>query len=451
MLHAWRRVRFLAVSDTTKSRVKLGRFASSVHQGSGRLTWGNMKYFLVAISCFISFPNGFGQTPTPSPVSMPNQARIKNFGSSIKDFEKKKQIAHKTQSKTKGGEVDEVIKIKTDVVVIDVLVSDQKNNIIAGFRKEDFILTEDNSPQAIEIFYNGGKAAIPRTIVLILDCTFPQGPYLKDSLTAAKLLIDKLEPNDKMAIVTADTKLHVDFTNDKILLKRTLDSLEVNNDGNGEFHSLLAVLNEMFDVDDPQRIVVFQTDGIHGMWLKPDKDTPYKVSYSTLYNSGMKWIGTKAIKKIGFSDVKEAIERSGATVYSIVPGIRFLGFSQKEQLERAKIVLEDMNRTYRRNSDRSLPAVIQHYKHSTAEARIAGQTAMFKVAEWSGGNAGFMEKPEDAESAYSDIFTIIKNRYVIGYYPTNQNRDGKLRHVKIEVRNHPEYTITGRKAYFAPE
>ena len=73
---------------------------------------------------------------------------------------------------------------------------------------------------------------------------------------------------------------------------------------------------------------------------------------------------------------------------------------------------------------------------------------MFKVAELSGGNAGFIEKPEDAENIYSDIFTVIKNRYVIGYYPTNQSRDGKPRNVKIEVRSHPEYAITGRQAYF---
>jgi hypothetical protein len=76
---------------------------------------------------------------------------------------------------------------------------------------------------------------------------------------------------------------------------------------------------------------------------------------------------------------------------------------------------------------------------------------MFRVAELSGGNAGFIEKPEDAESIYADIFTVIKNRYVIGYYPTNQEQDGKRRELKIEVRNHPEYFVTGRKAYIAAE
>ena len=74
---------------------------------------------------------------------------------------------------------------------------------------------------------------------------------------------------------------------------------------------------------------------------------------------------------------------------------------------------------------------------------------MFRIAELSGGNLGFIEKPEDAEGVYSNIFNLISNRYLIGYYPTNQGRDGKRREMKVAVRNHPEYIVTGRKAYFA--
>ena len=56
--------------------------------------------------------------------------------------------------------------------------------------------------------------------------------------------------------------------------------------------------------------------------------------------------------------------------------------------------------------------------------------------------------PEDAEGVYSNIFKLISNRYLVGYYPSNQVRDRKLREVKVEVRNHPEYIVTGRKDYF---
>lgn len=222
-----------------------------------------------------------------------------------------------------------------------------------------------------------------------------------------------------------------------------MDSLDTIEDYS-EFEVLLAVLNEMFDEQDRQRIVIFQSSGIHAMWLKQDKEHPYPVSYSTRYNSGMKYIGEeKAMQKFGFSEVKEAIERSQATIYSVIPGIKFLGFSEKEQLVRAKITITDRAKFFGWNVS---PTIERQY--TEAESTAAGQTAMFKVAELSGGNAGFIEKPEDAENIYSDIFTVIKNRYVIGYYPTNQSRDEKSRNIKIEVRNHPEYNVTGRKTYF---
>lgn len=411
-----------------------------------------MKYFLAAIFFLISFPNGFGQMPTPSPASKPDQASIKKFGSSIENIGRKGKNAPKTRSKSKPGEADEVINVKTDLVVNDVLVTDQKNNIIAGLKKEDFVVTEDNAPQTIEIFSISGNGSIPRSVVLILDRQTPQEPYLKNSLAAAKLLVDKLNPGDKMAIVTIDLNLRIDFTSDKNLLKSTLDSLEKPDPkiwGGLQFDTLLAALNEMFYDSDRQKIVILQGSGTQAIWLKPDKDTPYKVSYPTLEKNGLRY--SRYIPKFGFSEIKEAIEKSRVTIYSIIPGIRFLGLSKEEQLERAKSVIQDMNAYYGWNKEKDLPAIINYYQGARAEANIAGQTAMFKVAEWSGGNAGFMEKPEDAENVYSDIFKIINNRYVIGYYPTNQNRDGKLRQVKLEVRSHPEYTVTGRKAYFAPE
>jgi hypothetical protein len=154
------------------------------------------------------------------------------------------------------------------------------------------------------------------------------------------------------------------------------------------------------------------------------------------------------IRDFGFSDIKEAIERSRATIYSVIPGIQFLGFSRKEQLARAKISITNVHRSFPIFREEYLPTTIIALQEQVTEILTAGQTAMFRAAELSGGFTGFIEKPEDAEGIYSNIFKLINNRYVIGYYPTSQQQDGKRRYVKIEVRNHPEYAITGRKTYF---
>jgi VWFA-related protein len=399
---------------------------------------------------FLAFvPHFFGQipsvSPTPTQSAPPEQPRIRNFGSSLKRYEKKER--HNAQTKSKESD-DDVVRVSTDLVVNDVLVTNQKGNVILGLQKEDFVVTEDGAAQTIQMFGPGESATIPRSVVLIIDCGVPEGPYIKTSIEAAKVLVDKLAAEDNMAIVTNDLRLRLDFTQDKALLKKALDSLDTSWGWNIEFDTLLAVLNEMFNDENRQRIIILQGDGGQVIWLKPDKDAPYPVSYSTLEKSGMRWTGQKSIRTFGFSEVKETIESSRATIYSIIPGIRFLGLSPKEQLARAKLSLMETNRFFKWHKESDMPMVVRYYQYAEAERNTAGQTAMFKVAELSGGFTSFIEKPEEAENVYSDIFTVIKNRYVMGYYPTNRSHDGKRRQVTIQVRNHPEFTVTGRKAYF---
>src|SRR2546421_139215 len=412
-----------------------------------------MKYrLLLLLILSLSFAcHSFGQAPAASstPLPSPSSEKTKSFGSSLKRYERKQKRDSQDKQRSPNPNDEDIIRVKTDLVVNDVLVTNQRGNLITGLQKDDFIVTEAGVSQTIEIFSPGENVTLPRSVVLIVDSLAPQGPYLRKSIEAAKILVDKLAPKDKMAIATVDLKLRSNFTQDKTLLKETLDSIEkkdVEIWGGWEFGTLLAVLNEMFDEESQQRIVIFQGDGSQIIWLKPDKDAPYPVSYSTLERSGLRYTREKDLPRFGFSEVKEAIERSRATIYSVIPGIRFVGLSTQEQLARAKVTLGESNRFFG-GKDKNLPAIIREYQYAEADRKSAGQTAMFKVAELSGGVADFIEKPEDAENVYSNIFTVIKNRYVIGYYPTNRNRDGKLREVKIEVRNHPEYTVTYRKGY----
>jgi len=431
-----------------------------------------MKHRLIALLFLAFVPWSHGQTPsvssTPTQSAPPEQPRIRNFGSSLKRYEKKER--HKTQSKSNESD-DDVVRVSTDLVLNDVLVTNQKGNVILGLQTEDFVVMEDGASQTIQMFAPGESATVPRSVVLIIACGGIQSSYMNTSVEAAKLLVDRLAAQDKMAVVTPDLKLRLDFTQDKILLKKTLNSLVTSDKWKNYFSTcgdpvpapdaqrrtsyarqiffdaLLAVLNEMFDEENRQRIIIFQGDGTQVIWLKPDKETPFHVSYSTYQKSGLRWVRGNPFASFGFREVKEAIESSRTTIYSVVTGVRFLGLSKQEQLARAKLSLVERNKFYGWDKESNMTTIVGYYQYAEAERNTAGQTAMFKVAELSGGFTSFIEKPDDAENVYSDIFTVIKNRYVIGYYPTNRTRNGKPRQVAIQVRNHPELTVTGRKAY----
>jgi hypothetical protein len=82
---------------------------------------------------------------------------------------------------------------------------------------------------------------------------------------------------------------------------------------------------------------------------------------------------------------------------------------------------------------------------------VRAQTAAANAAIVSGGWVAFLNKPDQAGDIYATILSDINSRYVIGYYPTNKVHDGRRRSVSLEVSGHPDYVLSGRRTYYAPE
>src|SRR4030095_12968596 len=139
----------------------------------------------------------------------------------------------------------------TSLVTSELLVVDSRGNTISGLTADDFIITENGESQKAGHFFKVDTVDVPLTIVLIIDYSGSQMPYIKNSVAAAKVLVDKLGPKDLMAIVTDDVKLLVDFTRDKKELKKALDSLYQKSKKRDfgkskQFSALMAVIREMF-------------------------------------------------------------------------------------------------------------------------------------------------------------------------------------------------------------
>lgn len=404
------------------------------------------------------------------------KTKPRELGWSLEKFEKKGKTESKNENQNNQKKTvpadDETIHVNTDLVISDVLIVNEKGNPVINLNQSDFTVKEDAKPQKIELFSFGENASLPRSIVLI----FFNGRYsrydVENSLRAAKSLVDKLAPQDKMAIATCDLKLVLDFTTDKNLLKKTLNNLSNNRPGNPsvarKYGTLMAVLDEMFDEKDVRPIVIFQAPS-GGEHLKEIDSLKLLESQSSILE--LKQTADKKLEKLsrdkqlqkeaeelypqtgyGFSDVLERIEKSRATIYSIIPTMRFVGLSREEQLKRARISIEEWMRRAVQTTDLGWIGKEQ-YRGQERELLdyIYEQSAMTQIAALSGGLTNFIEQPKDAEKVYNDIFTIINNRYTIGYYSSNDARNEKPRSVEIEVRGHPEYKIIGRNSYIAPE
>lgn len=407
-----------------------------------------LKIFCVSALSLLTCQILFGQEPKKVPD------RRKTFGESLKKYENKpevKAVKPKAASRTD----DEIIRVETNMVVTDALVVNPKGNAIAGLKKEDFVITENGIPQEMELFANGETAKIPRSIVLIVEVgTIPS--MTDRSLEAAKTLVDKLEPNDRMAIVNTNIQLILDYTTDKKLLRSTLEKLKKETwAGRYEYSSLLASLAELFGPGDIRPIVINQSYGGELAQMKPMWEDPKQFCKRKM--RGM------CERNYAFSDVIDTVERSRATIYTVVPGLQIIGLSKEQQVSRARIYLngfwEEVGNVKRYwdevspNTNRTEQEKQEYFRKWTEHdisVHVKTQKALIEATGLSGGYTNFLEKPEDADDVYGSIFRVIENRYTIGYYPKNDARDGKRRTVKIEVKGHPEYVVMGRKTYFAP-
>src|SRR6266550_1375184 len=202
--------------------------------------------------------------------------RRRDFGSSLKRlrWDPEKGAAVETSGRPWSPSDSDVVRIETNLVVCDLQVRDKSGRLIEGLTKDDFVVTEDGRSQHIEHFSLGNDQRVGRSIVLLIDYSGSQSPYIKSSVAAAKMLVEQLGPNDIMAIVTDDVALLVDFTRDKTELKQALDSL-VKKSANREygksqqFTALMVTVREMFTEEDVRPVVIFQTDGDELFSLRP--------------------------------------------------------------------------------------------------------------------------------------------------------------------------------------
>ena len=402
--------------------------------------------------------------------------KLKDFGSSLKQNKpdpKKKPAAESKPKPAPKSETDEidVVKVETSLVTSDVLVLDAKGNPVAGLTTKDFVISEDGQPQQVGMLLLGDDVKVARSIVLIIDYSSSQFPFIQTSIAAAKALVDKLPASDSMAIVTDDVELIQDFTRDKQRLKSKLDSLlgrtgpiyqdsvsfPVRHFGKSkQYSALLATLNEVFNSEDQRPIVIFQTDGDQLGFLQNSPLTSDFSGFGNDKKAAEKWRKRFEELRVNFSldDISRAAEKARATIYTVVPGHQLIGRPINEQIEMVRAYLREsavgFEPVSRTNREQLESLLTDEKLKPAAENQLKTQAALAAVSNSTGGWAMFLEEPSEADQIYSSILADINRRYIVGYYPTKKEHDGKRRKVEVSVRDHPEYKVVGRKWYYAP-
>src|ERR1700752_2734916 len=116
--------------------------------------------------------------------------KLKDFGSSLKkikwDPNQNSAVETKTNSKAKGKpNNDDVVRVETLLVQNDLLVLDPRGQPVQGLSAADFLISEDGQPQTVATVSPADTAKVPRSIVLIVDYSCLQLPFVRASMMAA--------------------------------------------------------------------------------------------------------------------------------------------------------------------------------------------------------------------------------------------------------------------------
>lgn len=115
---------------------------------------------------------------------------------------------------------------QSNLVNVDVLVTDNNGNPITGLGKQNFKVLDDGVPQSVTNF---STAEAPMTVTMLIEFSNKWWGYLYLALEDAYQFLNFMQPNDWVAVVDFDMQPHIlqDFTHDRYQVRSALDTLRL--------------------------------------------------------------------------------------------------------------------------------------------------------------------------------------------------------------------------------
>ena len=378
---------------------------------------GTRQAFLIAVLmavpvALMTLPN-LGAQQGPKSTSSETVARPRKKGDPAEA--KAEPAGDKIESvfKKKGEALPEgLATFKSDVtrVQVDVAVLDNKGRFIPNIPAGNFRILEDGVPQQIASF-NIGEA--PLTVALVIEFSNLYQQYWTESwyqtLTAAYGFLETLKPEDYVAVVAYDLRPEIlsDFSTDKRAAHEAMQRLRIAAYSESNLYdAVVDTADRMSEIEGRKAIVLIAS-------------------------------GVDTFSKLTFDKTRRALQTAGVPIYAV-------GLMQ---------------------------ALREYYDARGALGPIArldflqADNQMRTFAKETGGQSFFPRFYGEFPSIFGAISQSLRNQYALAYTPSNQERDGKYRKIKVELvnpatgeplrvldeKNKPiKYQILAKAGYTAP-
>lgn len=298
---------------------------------------------------------------------------------------------------TSPEEVDEgdVVRVDTELVTLNISVIDRSTNRgLKGLAQNDFKLFEDGKPQDLVHFES---ANAPFNLILLIDLSTSTQEKIALVREAALRFVNAARPEDRIGIITfANTPIVAStLTNDRALLRERINAIEQPKGSTKLYDSLDFAMNEVLkeSKDSRRNAIVLMSDGLDSVLPNVDGDG------STL----------------DYNELLSRVREFDGVLYTLWLDTTY------EPLSALDIQDETFDLAYDR---------------------------MKEMAEAGGGIFYEVEKLEDLADAYERVVADLGTVYSLSYRPTNRERNGKWRAIRVAVAQ-PNAVARGKRGYYA--
>ena len=300
------------------------------------------------------------------------------------------QSTGKSQGQDQGQ--GPVIKSEVTLVNLFATVRDKNHRVVTDLKKEDFKVAEDGHDEQIAFFSK--EMALPITLGLLLDTSGSEQFMLGAIQDAGGRFMHRvLKKGDEAMVLSFDSDVDLlsDFTDDKSILERAINKARVNIPGGGSL------------AGNPGPVAGNQT-------------------------------GTALYDAIYLACAEKLNGEAGRKAIIIVTDA---------QDEGSKVKIEEAVEAAQRTDTVIHILLVYDPRYG------ANMSAAHKLTEDTGGRLIVVKSEKNMQEAFDQISEELRSQYTLGYYPTNNARDGKFRKIKVEMNN-KDMKVLARKGYYAP-
>ncbi|HVB33118.1 MAG TPA: VWA domain-containing protein [Patescibacteria group bacterium] len=299
------------------------------------------------------------------------------------------------------------VTVQTEVVNVDVIVTDNNGDPIPGLKEQNFRVFDDGVPQTITNF---SPTKAPITIVMLMEFSnIYYGWFAYTGEEWAYSFLNQLRPQDWVALMIYDLRPHilVDFTHNRSDVQDALRNLSYPGFSEADlFDALLFTLNRLQGVKGKKSILLIAS-------------------------------GLNTFSAHNLDNVLNRLKETEVTIFSV-------GVARP---------------LYEYADARGQLGPIQELNFLQAENQLGA------FARMTGGRAWFPRFSGELPGIFEQVAASLRSQYTLAYSPSDHPHDGKYHKIKVElvapngkpliiVNQHNKkvkYQIYARQGYMAPK